>query len=283
MRDMLSELTARQNELHDLAGEYQELRTFALELRRTTKGKPFHVANPLAWSAIRSMHRMLVIDLAAWFRSISGGWLRRNIQGDALRELRASNRKAAKLLAGSPIHAPREILGYILKHRHESLLKSQRDALRFLFGEAVAARGFVADVDVDRLVTKLERWAANLDGLRNKLAHRYGYDDPALKAPRLADLGKRIAYCGRLLNSLRLLIDGSTYLLPRLEASKDDVSSRDLVDLIVVGSIHYAVEQWQKMPGPHLWYQRDAYYRWMHARRRRSRKGSFNLPAIDGT
>jgi hypothetical protein len=279
---MLSEVTARQRELHDLAGEYQELRSFAFELRRATRGKPFDIANTLAWSAVRSMHRMLVIDLAAWARSISSGWLRRTIQGDALRELRATNRKAAKLLAGAPVHAPREILGYILKHRHESLMKSQREALRFLFGKEAEARGFVEDADVGRLVKKLELWAANLDALRNELAHRYGYSDPALKAPRLADLGKRIAYCGRLLNSLRLLIDGSTYLLPRLEASKDDVGSRDLVDLIVVGSIHYAVEQWQAMPGPHLWYRRDAYYRWMHSRRRKNRKASFNRPALDG-
>ena len=85
---MLDELTARQDELNALAQSFQRVRSFAAELRRTTKGKRFTIRSALAWEALLSLHRAVVIDLAAWVDNLQapegGNWLRRHIQGPHL-------------------------------------------------------------------------------------------------------------------------------------------------------------------------------------------------------
>jgi hypothetical protein len=274
---MLNELTLRQRELEELARDFQALRTFAAELRRASKGKTFDVRSELAWASLHALHRMLVIDLAAWVRSLYPAWLRRNIQGKTLADLRASRTRAGKIMEDSPIFAPTGVRAAISRHRNDALLQGQREALRRLFGKVAVARGKAEAADVKRLENRLERWAVNLDAWRNVHAHRYGAQDPTLKALRLQDIARRISWCCRLLNDFQLLLDGSTRIFPRVEASTQDPRCRDLVDLILVGTMQYSVEEaWSKEPGQFLWQRREAHYRRMHARPRASKGESFN-------
>jgi hypothetical protein len=90
-------IEAKQDELYELAASYERLRALAFELDRVTKGKPFRIANELAWDAALSLTRTLVLDVAAWVKTLHSGWLRKNLSGASLTSLRASKGQAAKL------------------------------------------------------------------------------------------------------------------------------------------------------------------------------------------
>lgn len=276
---MLNEITRRQHELQELAESFQGLHGFDVEFRRVTRGKPFFIGNSLAWDAVRSLYRTLVIDLAAWIRSIHKAWLKVNIQGKTLADMRASRRRAAKIVEGSRVNAPPDVRAAILRHHEEQMVLGQRAALRRLFGKGATSRGFARAEDVDRLCIRLEKWAENLDKWRNQFAHRYGFVDPTLRRLGMARLQKRIEHCGRLLNDLRLLVDASYFVMPTLDPPTKDVMSRDLLDLILMGSIQYATEQWalhKSDSAPYFWQQRDVHYEKMHARRRPKKTDAFN-------
>jgi hypothetical protein len=147
-----------------------------------------------------------------------------------------------------------------------------------LFGKRAAHRGHPIEKDVIRLENRLFRWAENLRKWRNTHAHRYGLGRGSVRALRQADLARRFTACGRMMNHLRVLIDNSGYIMSRLEPSEDDACARDLVDIIVTGTIPFAVEEWGKEEGRGLWQKRDAHYARLHRHRRRKRTDSFNRP-----
>lgn len=281
LRPMLQELTEKQRELTDLATNFQSLSSFAAALRKATKGKPFRVSNELAWEALQALHRIIIIDLAAWIASVHEKWLLRNLQGTTLAGLRTSKRLGAKQAAEGPVRAPPRVERAIREHRATQIHESRRAALKRLFGPAAAERGHATHADVLRLTARLGKWARPLAEFRHSHAHRYGFIGSQPKGLRMQDLARRIASCGRLLNDLRLLIDASMYVMPSLSADADNPLSRDLVDLIVVGTIGYAVEQWEAEPGPFLWQKRDAYYKRLHRRGRTKRGDVFNAPHDD--
>jgi hypothetical protein len=277
---VLDALTKRQRELGTLAHDFQLLRSFASELQRTTKGKPFAIRNDLAWAGIVSLRRTIVIDLAGWVRSVCDPWLRKTLDGPSLVSLRASKRLAAKIVEGSvilPVLGGADVTGRIRGYQASTVEDGRRRALTRLFGKEAARRGHATSEDVLHLEDTLRRWVTDLDALRNREAHPFTFKGD-IKELGLADLARRFTYCGRVLNDLRLLLDSSTYLMPRLEASNDP-RCRDLVDLIVVGTIEFAVMQWTKCPNPpHFSTDRDAHYRRMHARRRTKKTAPFNGP-----
>lgn len=272
----LKALTVKQRELHALAERFRRAHSFALELQRATKGKRFDVRSAFAWDAVISAHRMLIVDLSEWIASIVK-WLGVYLQGDALAELRASKRKAAKVAAGSHVQANGDA-GWIRKHLTESFFESYCEALRRLFGKTAEQRRSAVDRDVRRLEARLETWREPLADLRNAAAHAYGDRTESKTRHRLTDLRKKIERCGRLLNDLRLLLDCSTYGLPNLKPSDHDAHARDLVDLVVLGTIQYATGQVEQHSGQYYWQKRDAEYRRLHRRRRSSTTASFNEP-----
>jgi hypothetical protein len=266
-----TEVEARQADLSELARSFQRFRTFADETRRATKGKRFDIRNLLLWDALHAQHRMLVIDLADWVdhlrtSAFHTGWFRRHLQGEALGKLRTSKRLVRKL-AGNRDRYVHTIIG-----------DGRIGALKRLFGVSVARRGKATAEDVLRLEKRLDRWATNLRNWRNVHAHRLEAVDA--KRLRLQDLAKRFEYCGRLMNNIRLLLDNSTYSMPSLKPCERDTNCRDLVDLLVVGDIQYAVREWSKEPGTWLWQKRDAHYARLHRQRRAQTKGSFNARSV---
>lgn len=281
---MLAELTKKQHELYALVDAFHEFRCFALEIRRATRGKRFDIASPLAWEAVLAMHRVLVIDLAAWidsllpprFRGGPPGWLETHLDSQTLGRLVASRMRAEALVAKERLRAPADIEGLLREQRVQELLQSHGSAMRRVFGRVAVRRGRPTEQDVRRLEKRIGLWAKNLRRWRNTHAHRYGKQTGTVRALRLPDLAKRFVWCARLMNDLRMLVDSSTFVMPRLEPSDGSATARDLVDLIVVGTIQYAVHEWQRMPGEWLWQKRDAYYGRMHRRRRRSPTDSFN-------
>lgn len=271
------ELTKRQEQLNELARSFARLRSFERELKRVSKGKRFNVNNLLIWDALHALRRTLVIDLSEWVDGLHSKWLRSRLQGATLGQLRNS-RRLARAIVGARMSGGRLLDEPWNRRRWEkTTLEARRAALRHLFGSTVAARGKVSAADVTRLERKLYRWSTNLRELRNEYAHRFGEGRIDAKQLRLHHLARRISYCGRLMNSLRLLLDNSTYQLPSLAASGRDAESEDAVDLVVLGPLTAVVEVWQsEADGEFNWQKREAYYRRMHAQRRR-RGQSFNL------
>lgn len=275
---MLKEWEKKYEALRELAESFQRLRSFATELRRTTRGKRFEIKNALAWDALFSLRRMLVIDLSGWVDSIQDAWLKRNLQGPTLSGLRASKRLAEKLAASrTRPNVPREDARWIHEHHVREILSSRRKALEWLFGKSAAKRGHATEADVFRLSKRIEKWSKNLDAWRNEHAHRYGFESASVKSLRLADVAKRFTFCVRLMNNLRLLVDDSTHAAPDLDPSENDKESRDVLDLVVLGHTDLAIERIEKMPGPYHWQRRDAYYAELHKRRRKTKTASFNV------
>jgi len=121
--------------------------------------------------------------------------------------------------------------------------------------------------------------ANKLRSLRNYHAHRYGEIPVSTEVIKLRSIANCISFCGRVLNDLRILVDNSSFALPSLEPSQNNVAARDVVDLLLMGSIQFAISEWAEHGhGPYLWQQRDAYYKQLHSRRRKSAKDSFNGP-----
>jgi hypothetical protein len=60
------------------------------------------------------------------------------------------------------------------------------------------------------------------------------------------------------------------------DPSTNDVSSRDLLDLIVLGSIDHATTRIETMPGPYHYQRRDAFYATLHRRPRNTTDVPFN-------
>ena len=271
----MQELTKKQHELLELAHQFQSLRSFVAELRRVTKYKPFDIHHEVAWNGAINTNRMLVIDLAAWVKSLSGGWLRTNLSGASLAMLRTSKKLAKKLAEKASIDAPPDVERFLRERRVEEIFEHRANALKRLFGKVVAARGAASGTDVRRLEERLAKWAENLDSVRNQHAHRYGRS-ATVKTLRFHDLSRRIEKCARLLNDIRFLLDQSTYSLPDLDASDGDIMAKDLVDLIVVGTTEFAASEFRKHPGQFRWQRREAYYGAMHARSRPKKSASFN-------
>jgi hypothetical protein len=247
---MLAEIKKKQHELDELREVFGGLRTFDAALRRSTKNKLFDVVNSFAWASVLACSRMIVIDLAAWVDSLLPprppkkgveGWLRKHVKGDAL-----------------------------------VFCQNHRAAMTRLFGKRAARRGSPSEADILRLEERLFTWAENLRHWRNARAHRYGYQTGSARVLRFPDLAKRFVACSRLMNDFRLLVDESTLVMSRTEPSTNDSTARDLVDIIVAGTIPFAVEQWNKETGQFLWQKRDAFYRRLHGQRRRKRTDPFN-------
>ena len=274
---MIEDVSKKQRELWELGDRFERLRSFNVELERRTRRKVFQIASHLVWDAYLSLYRMLIIDLAEWVGSIHAKWLRTVFQGVALGKLRNSKRLATKLAGGATIVGDPDVASVIRQNQAMVIQEQRALALKRLFGPKVASRGAANGQDIERLSKKLERWAANLHTLRNFHAHRYGTKVGKTPKMRWAHLEARITSCGRLLNDLRLLVDQSHYGLPSLEPSERDENCRDLVDLLVCGTIGFSVERWQAhSPEGYLWEKRDAYYKWLHSRRRRNTKAPFN-------
>lgn len=272
----LKALTQKQRELHQLGERFQRAHSFAVELQRSTKGKRFDIRNAFAWEAVISAHRMLIIDLSEWIGSIVK-WLGVNLQREALAELRASKNKAAKVAKGSSVHADADTEHALRRHLEGSFFASYCRALRRLFGNAAEKRRRATDQDVRKLEARLRSWREPLKELRDSAAHAYGDRTGSKTRHRLVDLRGRIEKCGRLLNDLRLLLDCSTYGLPNLKPSDHDAHARDVVDLIVLGTIQYVTGEVEQHPGTYYWQKRDAEYARLHRRRRPAKTASFNV------
>lgn len=272
---MLAGLTDLQRDLNDLAHTLGDLWCFEREFAARTKGKPFRIWNTLAWGGVSSTYRILLIDLAAWYQNVEG-WLPRELQGTELAKLRNSKRLAAKIVAQHPSRGSGD--PQALRRHHEQVVYESRErALSRLFGVASSRRGTATQAEVARLAARLEkRRLRNLKDARNMQAHRYGWEQSVAKI-RTKDLAKRVDSAGKLLNDLRLLLDSSTYHLPDMQPTDHDACARDLVDLILVGTIPYAVEQWASAEGEWLWQKRDGYYAKMHSRHRKKPSDPFNL------
>jgi len=274
---MLPKLTDLQLDLNELAESLRCFRSFEAEFRRCSKGKPYRIWSHLAWRSVTSLYRTILIDLAAWYSAVER-WLQSDLQhGDVFGKLRTSKRLAAKIVATDPTPDPQDPKERDwLRRHHESLVfESRGEALKRLFGKRAAARKNATHAEVNALATRMgARRKTNLKTLRDFHAHRIGWTED-VKHLRSEHLARRIASAGDVLNDIRLLLDSSTYHVPSMAPSDNDANARDMVDLILVGTIYYSVEQWQTAKGPWLHQKRDAYYVEMHKRPRKKKKADF--------
>jgi hypothetical protein len=110
---MIDALTKKQRDLEAIAERFRGFRSFVKEFRRVSKGKPVDIHNRLAWDAVvSSLRRMIIIDLAAWVDSLHSEWFRKHLQGTSLAKLKTSKRLAEKLVAkDAPVVERRALKG----------------------------------------------------------------------------------------------------------------------------------------------------------------------------
>lgn len=80
-----------------------------------------------------------------------------------------------------------------------------------------------------------------------------------------------------MLNALSLLLDCSTHHYAALEPKPECREARDLVDLLVLGSISESTERTRARKGPYYWQRRDQEYARLHRKHRASKSPNFNV------
>lgn len=264
-------------QLHAFALYFRWMRAFDYELRRATGRLPFVVRNDFAWESVLRGYSMRIIEFSEWVGMLHKKGLKQLIQGKSLTQMKVSKTHAMRLHESTPVRvvgdAP-NATRWIRDHLVQVTMNERREAMRRLFGNDAVRRNKIEQRDVDALCRKLERRAKELKNLRNKLAHPFG----SVQAKRIAlhNIASRVKSTNQLLNDLGMLISDTTFGVPATEAAAD-THCRDVVDLILFGTIHFATKQWAAAaPDAYMWKARLVCYRALRTRARKNPGASMN-------
>jgi hypothetical protein len=250
------------------------MRSFDYELTKARGKLPFAVRNEFAWASVIGGYRSFIIEFADWLRMLHKKGLKKIIQA-SLAKMTISKRHAARLHARMPITGNQldaATIGSIRGHLEKQTVKEREGAMRRLFGEDAVKRKKVIEADIKPLCRKLRRRVRELRKLRNKLAHPF--EDIKAKAILLPHIAQRIGSTQELLTDLGLLISDTSYGIPDTKPHEDRFC-RDLVDLILFGTISFATKRWEEAaPGKYDWQQREILYK----RMRKAGKKTPTLP-----
>jgi hypothetical protein len=126
--------------------------------------------------------------------------------------------------------------------------------------------------DIRHLKVELGGLTRALEKQRDARAHIYdGKDYGSVKNLAFEEVAKLFHRAHAVLRDVRLLVDRSSHHFPPVEEPKDDHTARDLVDLLLLGSIGQAVIEWTATPArpgerprEWLWQHREAFYEHRH-------------------
>lgn len=276
-------------EFHDqlttFARHFAWMRSFDYELRKATGRLSFEIRNEFAWGSVVRSYRMCIIEFSEWVEMLHQKGLKKLIQGKTLAQMKVSKKHATRLHTATPIILAHGADAATVHAIRASLVKetmaTREAAMKRLFGVHVAARRQVQQDDVLVLCRKLKRRAEALNELRNALAHPF--KNIPTKRIMLHHIAQRLRSTEGLLTDLGLLISDTSYGVPRAEA-RPDAHCRDLVDLILFGTIAFATKQWQEAaPGQFAWQGREVVYTRLRKEGRKNPSAPFNRFSVTTT
>lgn len=222
-------LVKAQDEVLQLKQRYFAFRAFVDDLERVSQDEEYAIRNTVVWTALLDSRDMLVIHLADWCRAAlnSGGLLGK--VGASLNELpRRWPNSRRDPTHGSPFNSEIE--------------KGHDDAFGRLFP---AAKGKCAEPgDVDKLK---ERWTNLIKDLKadrdQNRAHYYSQRQKesgkaTAKMLSLEDFKRLFDDVQRILRDLSIVVGGGSLMDNDLQYPDSKVAASDLVDLLLLGTIH---------------------------------------------
>jgi hypothetical protein len=245
-------------QLDTLSEQLNFLRAFEHELAQVTRKKGFRIWNRSLWHTLLNARDGLAVHIASWAKSMyEDGGLFGTISGKSLVDALAMGSKRE----GSARDASEREL--VLRHR-------KKHFARLFPGVKETPSGKKPTADhVEKLRTRFAKRCEPLHDDRNAYRAHLFEKKIAANVRQLHTPGRAqfVNYAQKLLNDLLLLCDRSTYGFPDVRRpSKGDAQARDLVDLLLNGTITFAVGEWTKADGQYLWQQRAKYYEALHAR-----------------
>lgn len=246
-----------------LIEHFKRVWAYDVELRAATRGKRFLMRNPELWDVILADRDMFVLDFASWLTSLAGNSAPRSfvdtLTADDLTEFGLEDGPAADA-------EDSHLAAYDWKCRVEA------------FGRLFPARigpgkRWPEKADIRRLKVELASLTGALEKQRDARAHIYDGKDFGLVKKNLGfeEIAKVFHRAREVLHDVRLLVDWSSHHFPPVEEPKNDHTARDLVDLLLLGSIDQAVREWTETPAQPgarprewLWQHRDAFYEQRH-------------------
>jgi hypothetical protein len=245
----------------------RDVRSVHAELVRVAALKAFDIRHEPIWNMLVSERDMVIIDLASWAKGLyeKGGFFKK-LQGQDLQAL--SWKYAASELHGDRNDVTAAIDRYV-QSRHALW---RREAFERLFP---GAKGDVPSADdlralEGRLCTQ---FAPLLKDRGDHRAHKYERQSKQATSATLAleEVTEHLKACQQILSDLGALSADTSYATywHDGEPRKDDEEAKDVVDLVLCGTIVWIIEfgpnVTRKTGDQYYWQRRKTYYERLHA------------------
>ncbi len=239
-------------------------------LRHVDKSGKIKIKNMTVYDGVRDIYAMLVIDLCSFCKHFGqdGGFIMR--LNNHLSLLKPANPKKidvpdAVIIGGgvSPEHDA-EIRKYSRISRREQISHSTVDALKRLFpGWSLGQK--ITQEHVFDLRSRFKEAVKSIEDDRH-IHHAHRFENDSRKLARvvapltLAEIENAFGVVEGLLSDLWMIVDTANYNFDTDLNAATGCTARDLVDLIVCGSIGSTVEmagvssQLKRMNSPRIWY-----------------------------
>ncbi len=261
--------SALRDELWSFGRRLSHIRSVHAELVKVGRLKRFEIHHEPMWAMLLSERDMIVVDLASWAKALysAGGFLKLNLQGPDLEAL--GWRWRAGKLQGS-VDPIAEAIDREITARN---LESRKEAFARLFPGAT--KDHPSRQDVEGLEGRLrDRFKPLLEDRHQHRAHKYEQHAKTATAEMLTPekVAEHLAFCQSIVADLGSLATNAGFHAYRYggEAKDDDDEAKDVVDLILCGTINWILEFGPGgAPAPEgrfYWLRRTAYYERLHTR-----------------
>ncbi len=253
-----------------IKGRLPVLQAVAQELDRMQGGQDYRVRNDAVLRVVRDSYDMLVVDLASLREGVTGS------QG-LFKRLRKHRNELRRFGPDDVDPRPIHYIGEPLSKAAEAeFIASEREwmAARWneVFDGLFPAGAPVAEAHIDDLMSRFRKDTEPTNHDRNRVrAHRY--EDASKEGAKyfqtLGQVEAQIHVFERYFNDLFLVLTKGSYAMTPLVAANVESTARDLADLILLGSINWAVIRYGLVPekaatdGPPHWYWflREEFYK----------------------
>jgi hypothetical protein len=252
-----------------IKGRLPVLQAVAQELKRMQGGQDYRVRNDAVLRVVRDSYDMLVVDLASLREGVTG---RRGL----FKKLRRHRHDLRRFGPDDVDLRPIQYIGTPLSKTAEAeFIASERAwmAARWneVFDRLFPDGASVTKAQVDDLMNRFRKDTEPTKNDRNRVrAHRYeeASNGSAAYFQTLGQVEAQIQVFERYFNDLFLVLAKGSYEMTPLVAANAEGTARDLADLILLGSINWAVIRYGLVPEkaapgdlpPWYWHRRKEFY-----------------------
>jgi hypothetical protein len=252
-----------------IKGRLPVLQAVAGELERMQGGQECRVRNDAVLRLVRDSYDMLVVDLASLREGVTG---RRGL----FKKLRKHAHELRRFGPEDVDLRPIQYVGAPLSQQAEAQFVATEKAWMAsrwneVFDRLFPSGATVTESEVDDLVNRFRKDTEPTYRDRNRVrAHRYEEDSNAGAKyfQTLSQVEAQLQVFERYFNDLFLVLTKGSYDMRPLVAANPEGTARDLGDLILLGSINWAVIRYGLVPErvpfddppPWYWYRRKEFY-----------------------